>query len=172
MGRNVATRRRWRRTLAAVTGLGATAVVISVLAASPAPAGPAALAAPATTTPITRSPPSTTSATTSPTPLTTPHVTYTSPTYSRHSSTTYHGYSTATVTTTPTTIAPTTTSTVAPLPGQIKAPPSTLPLTTKRQSGHVSPVFAELSGVGFFAFLVLLGVQAALTRKGRRGRTL
>ena len=54
----------------------------------------------------------------------------------------------------------------------ILAPPSTLPLTTKEQSGHVNPVFAELSGVGFFIALVLMAVQAVLTRRGGRGRSL
>jgi hypothetical protein len=47
-----------------------------------------------------------------------------------------------------------------------------LPLTTKKQSGHVSPVFAELSGVGFFVALVLIAVQAVLTRRGGKGRSL
>jgi K+-transporting ATPase A subunit len=47
-----------------------------------------------------------------------------------------------------------------------------LPLTTKKQNGHVNPVFAELSGVGFFIALVLMGTQAVLTRRRGSGRTL
>lgn len=85
--------------------------------------------------------------------------------------TTYPSYSQDTGTTT-TTVAPTTTSTVAPLPGNLAPTPSTLPLTYKKQSGHVSPVFAALSGAGFAIALILLATQAVLTRKGRHGPTL
>jgi hypothetical protein len=46
--------------------------------------------------------------------------------------------------------------------------PSTLPFTTKQQSSHVSPVFAALSGAGFFAALLIVGVRFLLTRPGRR----
>jgi hypothetical protein len=42
--------------------------------------------------------------------------------------------------------------------------PSTVPLTTKQQSSHVSPVFAALSGAGFFVALLIMGVRFLLTR--------
>lgn len=60
-------------------------------------------------------------------------------------------------------------SSVGPLPPG-SAPPSTIPLTTKGQSGHVSPVFAVLSGVGAAVVLLILGTQWLLTRPGRRHR--
>lgn len=57
--------------------------------------------------------------------------------------------------------------TVGPLP-PASAPPSTIPLTTKGQSSHVSPVFAILSGVGAAVVLLILATQWFLTRPGRR----
>jgi uncharacterized membrane protein YciS (DUF1049 family) len=42
--------------------------------------------------------------------------------------------------------------------------PSTLPLTTRSSSAHVSPVLAALSGVGFFVALVIIAVQWIRTR--------
>ena len=57
--------------------------------------------------------------------------------------------------------------TVGPLP-PAPAPPSTIPLTTKGQSSHVSPVFAILSGVGAAIVLLILVTQWFLTRPGRR----
>jgi hypothetical protein len=60
-------------------------------------------------------------------------------------------------------------SSVGPLPTG-STPPSTIPLTTKGQSGHVSPVFAVLSGVGAAVVLLILGTQWLLTRPGRRHR--
>jgi hypothetical protein len=67
----------------------------------------------------------------------------------------------------PTTPVPTT---VAPFGDQLPVSPSTLPLTTKRPSAHVDPIFAMLSGVGFFVAVVILVAQFVLTRPGRRRR--
>jgi hypothetical protein len=57
--------------------------------------------------------------------------------------------------------------TIGPLP-PASALPSTIPLTTKGQSSHVSPVFAILSGVGAAVVLLILATQWFLTRPGRR----
>jgi hypothetical protein len=73
--------------------------------------------------------------------------------------------------TTPTTPAPTTTSTsttIAPIGGHIPVSPSTLPLRTKAQNAHVSPVFAALSGAGFFVALLIMGISFIMTRPRRR----
>jgi hypothetical protein len=75
-------------------------------------------------------------------------------------------YPTVPITPAPTTT--TTSTTIAPIDGRIPVPPSTLPLRTKTQSAHVSPVLAALSGAGFFvAFLIMAG-RFILTRSGRR----
>lgn len=167
--------------IAVVLGAGAVAVCVSVVRPAPAASQRAAnLAVPmlsvAATQPSTTSgsTPSATTAATAPrtTSATTtstyrPRTTYTT----RQSPTTSYSRSTASTDTTTTTPAPTTT--VAPLGGPgLPAPPSTLPLTTKKQNGHVNPVFAELSGVGFFIVLVLIAVQALLTRRGGKGHSL
>ena len=174
-------RRLLRPGIAAALGLGTVALCVSIIRPAPAASqGSAYRSGPLlsvtvptpSTTPATTAPPSPTIATTPRTsPVTTyrPRTTYTT----RPSPTTGYSRSTAATDTTTTTVAPTTTTTVAPLGGGgILAPPSTLPLTTKEQSGHVNPVFAELSGVGFFIALVLIAVQAVLTRRGGRGRSL
>jgi hypothetical protein len=57
--------------------------------------------------------------------------------------------------------------TIGPLP-PASAAPSTIPLTTKGQSSHVSPVFAILSGVGAAVVLLILTTQWFLTRPSRR----
>ncbi len=67
----------------------------------------------------------------------------------------------------PPTAAPPTT--IAPL-ANIPAPPSTLPLATRAESAHVSPLFAELSVAGFAIVLALVGLQWILTWPRRRGR--
>ncbi|MDQ6839755.1 MAG: hypothetical protein M3137_15870 [Actinomycetota bacterium] len=133
--------------------------------------------------PTTHSPTPATTAPAPSVPATTPRTTPSAPsgggtyrprsTYTtRQSPPTYNSQTTAS--TAPATTAPatTTTSTVAPLPGGIPVSPSTLPLTTKNQNGHVNPVFAELSGVGFFIALALIAVQAVLTRRGGKHRSL
>ncbi|HEY3810757.1 MAG TPA: hypothetical protein VGL49_04915 [Acidimicrobiales bacterium] len=71
----------------------------------------------------------------------------------------------------PATTAPTTTTsstTIAPIGGHLSVPPSTLPLRTKTQSAHVSPVFAALSGAGFFVALVIMATRFVLTRPRRK----
>ena len=68
-----------------------------------------------------------------------------------------------------TTAAPTTTSTtIAPIGGHLPVPPSTVPLRTKAQSAHVSPVFAALSGAGFLAAFLIMAGRFILTRPGRK----
>ncbi|MGI8492601.1 MAG: hypothetical protein ACR2KC_04685 [Acidimicrobiales bacterium] len=98
-------------------------------------------------------------------PPTTPPPTSAPPTTRRPSTTT----STTPRRTVPATTAPPeTTTTVAPLGNNLPPPPSTLPLATKQQSAHVSPLFPVLSGIGFLVALLIAGTQAVLTRPGRR----
>ncbi len=171
---------RLRRGVLAVVGAGAIAVCVSVMRPAPASSQrainlPASSVVPTTT-------PATTTATTavhSTTPATASGTTTATTTGggSSQSRTTYSTrgptYTSPSTAATTTTVAPTTTTTLAPLGGGgIPAPPSTLPLTTKQQNGHVNPVFAELSGVGFFLVVVLISAQAILTRRGGRGRSL
>jgi hypothetical protein len=73
----------------------------------------------------------------------------------------------ATTALSPASAPPAPTSPVGPLP-PASAPPSTIPLTTKGQSSHVSPAFAILSGVGAAVVVLILATQCALTRPGRR----
>ena len=111
--------------------------------------------APPTTSPPTTSPPATTAP-----PQTAPPTTAPPTTVAR---------TRQTYITTPTTVA--TTTTLAPIPGiggHLPVSASTLPFTTKQQSSHVSPVFAALSGAGFFIALIIIGVRFLLTRPGRR----
>jgi hypothetical protein len=118
----------------------------------------------ATTLPRTTTPP-TLPATTVPVrtvPVTAPP--YVPPTQPRYTYPTY-GYATyPTVTTIPTT---TTSTTIAPINGRLPVVPSTLPLTTKSTSAHVSPVFAALSGIGFFLAICMVIVQLIRTRPRR-----
>jgi hypothetical protein len=67
----------------------------------------------------------------------------------------------------PTTAAPPPPGSVGPLPTG-SPPPSTIPLTTKGQSAHISPIFPVLSGVGVAVVLLVFGTQWVLTRRGRR----
>jgi hypothetical protein len=53
---------------------------------------------------------------------------------------------------------------------RIPVPPSTLPLQTRALSTHISPVFAALSGAGFFVALVIMATCFVLTRPRRRRR--
>jgi hypothetical protein len=55
---------------------------------------------------------------------------------------------------------------IPPLP----PPPSTLPLDARQPSGHVSPMFALLSGVGVGLVILIMATQFFLTRAGRRRR--
>lgn len=69
-----------------------------------------------------------------------------------------------------TTAAPTTTTTIAGIGDQFTPGPVTLPLQTKVSNGHVDPVFAWLSGIGFgLALLMVLG-RLVITRSGGRDR--
>jgi len=107
---------------------------------------------PATTLPPTTVPHTTTTTKTTP-PSTAPRPTYVYPLY------------TVPFRTVPSTT--TTSTTIAPIGGRIPVPPSTLPLSTKAQSAHVSPVFAALSGAGFFVAFVIMASRFVLTRPGR-----
>jgi hypothetical protein len=69
----------------------------------------------------------------------------------------------------PTTASTTTTTstTIAAIGGHLPVPPSTVPFRTKAQSSHVSPVFAALSGGGFFVALVMMVTRFIMTRPKR-----
>ena len=155
-----------RRALMALTILlaGAASVMLGFTLAGPARAGAVLdqtstthcppFGCPATTLPPTTSPPSTapptTSAPSTAPPTTQPPVQQTVP-----------------PTTAPprTTVPPSTTTTTLPaIGGNLPVTPSTVPFTTKQESSHVSPVFAALSGAGFFLALVIVGVRFWLTR--------
>ncbi len=120
---------------------------------------------PATIPPNTVAP--TTIVATPPSPARTPVPTPPPATYYYRTAPTY-SYSTVPLTAAPTSTTPPTPTTIAPIGGHIPVPPSTLPLRTKTQSAHVSPVFPALSGVGFFvAFLIVAG-RFVMTRPGRK----
>jgi hypothetical protein len=68
-----------------------------------------------------------------------------------------------------TTVRGSTTTTIAPL-GNLPVAGTTPPLVTKAQSAHVSGVFAIASIAGFSFVLVLMAIQAVLTRPARRRR--
>ena len=78
-----------------------------------------------------------------------------------------HNYTPATVPapTAPPTITPSTT--IAPLGARLPVSPSTLPFATKAQNAHVAPVFAALSGGGFFVALVIMGICYVRSRPAR-----
>jgi hypothetical protein len=61
-----------------------------------------------------------------------------------------------------------TSTTLSPIGGHIPVPPSTLPLRTKAQSAHVSPVFPALSGAGFFVAFAIVAGRLVATRPGRK----
>lgn len=69
-----------------------------------------------------------------------------------------------------TTSTSTTTTTIAPISGQVPVAPLTLPLRTKGSNGHVNPLFAWLSGVGFLIALLIVAVRLVYTRAGGRDR--
>ncbi|HEX6395473.1 MAG TPA: hypothetical protein VFZ97_18710 [Acidimicrobiales bacterium] len=150
------------------------ALVVSVLTGSARGAGadppttksPAPTTAPPTThcvlcgptttlrVPPTTLPPGTSPATSSPA-QTTPTTRPTARTLAPYTGQTYP----------PTTVAPPTTlTTIPPIGGHLPVSPQTLPFATKQQSSHVSPVFAALSGVGFFVALLIAGLRFLLTR--------
>ena len=69
----------------------------------------------------------------------------------------------------PATAVPAPATTLAPLGTHLAPPPSTLPLTDKPPSAHVSGVLAVLSGAGFAVALLIMAVQYVLTRPRGRG---
>jgi hypothetical protein len=87
-------------------------------------------------------------------------------TYASVSTPTY--YSPASAGTAAPTSTTSTSTTIAPIGSHIPVPPSTLPLRTKAQSAYISPVFAALSGAGFFAAFLIMAGRFILTRPGRQ----
>jgi hypothetical protein len=61
-----------------------------------------------------------------------------------------------------------TTTTLPSIGSHLPVPPSTVPLRTKAQSAHVSPVFAAFSIAGFFVALVIMATRFVLTRPRRQ----
>lgn len=121
---------------------------------------------PRTTTPA---PTVATSATTAHTATT---IRSTSPTTAPRSvvpaSTSRQSYSPTTLA--PTTTIPTTTTTILGIGGRVPAAPVTLPLQTKGSNGHVSPVFAWLSGIGLAIALLIIATRLFVTRPGGKDR--
>ncbi|HET6915640.1 MAG TPA: hypothetical protein VFH56_06070 [Acidimicrobiales bacterium] len=73
-------------------------------------------------------------------------------------------------TTIPASTTSTTNTTLPSIGGNLPVTPSTVPFTTKQQSSHVSPVFAALSGIGFFLALIIVAVRFWFTRPPRQPR--
>jgi len=61
----------------------------------------------------------------------------------------------------------TTSTTIAAIGSRLPPPPATLPFTTKGTNGHVKPLFAMLSGAGFFLALVIMAGRFLMTRPKR-----
>lgn len=57
-------------------------------------------------------------------------------------------------------------TTIAPIGNSLPVSPVTLPLRTQGSNAHVSPVFAILSGIGFFIALVIVIGRLVITRPG------
>ena len=149
-----AARRSWRQTGAvprlvapgihAALGVAAAALIVTVtMTMAPAPAE-------AATTPSPVAP--RLSPATSPAPIAALTVYVVSPT-------TYPPVTTA---------APPTPTTLPSIRNRIPVPPSTVPLQTRTPSTHISPVFAALSGAGFFVALVMMATRFVMTRPRRR----
>lgn len=67
----------------------------------------------------------------------------------------------------PATAAPTIpATTIAPIGNSLPVSPVTLPLRTKGSNAHVNPVFAILSGIGFFIALLIVIGRLIITRPG------
>ena len=69
-----------------------------------------------------------------------------------------------------TTAAPTTTTTIAGIGDQFTPGPVTIPLRTTGANGHVDPLFAWLSAIGFALALVVMLARFVITRPGGRDR--
>lgn len=126
-----------------------------------------------TTAPIATAPTSIPTKVTSPTVSRTPAVTAT-PTTAPRAAVPPQSYAPATyprTTAAPATAAPTiAATTIAPIGNSLPVSPVTLPLRTKGSNAHVSPVFAILSGIGFFLALVIVIGRLVVTRPGGRDR--
>ena len=159
-------RRRLTRVVQLALLAGSAGFVVAVMAGSPGQAGAVQGASTTRCTPAlcgvsTTAPVATTSAVTSP-PTTAP-VRTTPPTTAapRTVAPSRQTYPTS-LTTVPSST--TTATTIPGIGGHLPVAASTLPFTTKQQSSHVSPVFAALSGAGFFVALLIMGVRFVLSR--------
>jgi hypothetical protein len=135
---------------------------VTTPATVPAQTTPPAATSPSTQPPV--APTATTPGATTPTSALGPIV----PAPAPSSPPTYrYNYTPATVPapTAPPTVAPSTT--IAPLGNRLPVSPSTLPFATKAQNAHVAPVFAALSGGGFFVALVIVGICFVRSRSPR-----
>lgn len=117
--------------------------------------------APSTTAPVASTTASTVARTTVAPPVTASRAT--APPVAGHTPTTYQSSVTAAATTSPPTV---TTTTIAPLGNSLPVSPVTLPLVTRGSNAHVNPVFAMLSGIGFFIAVVIVGARLFSTRAG------
>lgn len=70
-----------------------------------------------------------------------------------------------------TTTIPTTTTTIQGINGRVPVVAATLPLHTSGTNGHVSPVFAWLSGIGLGIGLLVIVARLFVTRSGGRDRS-
>jgi hypothetical protein len=80
---------------------------------------------------------------------------------------TYRYYRTVPLSTTTSSTSSTTSTTIAAIGGHLPLSPSTLPLATKGTSAHVNPIFAMLSGAGFFVALMIVTGRLVITRPRR-----
>jgi hypothetical protein len=62
----------------------------------------------------------------------------------------------------------TTSTTIGAIGGRLPPAPVTLPLTTKGSNAHVNPLYAWLSGIGFFVALVVMAGRFVTSRPKRR----
>jgi hypothetical protein len=133
----------------------------------PATAPPTTAAVPTTGPPTTATPPTpTTTSTPTKTPGTTVPVAPVPTTFDVVIPPQTFPVTTVPYITTPT--SSTTSTTIAPLGGHVPASPSTVPLTTKGTSAHVSPFFAILSGAGFLVAILIVSGRFISTRPRRR----
>lgn len=155
-------------------GTGAFGVALAVPSAGASPGAPAQITVPHSTTVL--STPRTTasvpgSSTTKPTRTTRPGGSTTNPvsTTLATGATTLPGSATTRFVPTTTTLPPTTT-TIQGIGGRVPVAPATLPLRTAGTNGHVSPVFAWLSGIGFAIAILVAAARLVVTRGGGRDR--
>ena len=64
----------------------------------------------------------------------------------------------------------TTSTTIAGISSHVSVVPATVPLATKGTNGHMSPVFAWLSGIGAAIAALIVGARLFMTRAGGADR--